>query len=255
MRGNHLLLLLSAAMLIFLQSCNFPRPTPTGQQGAATATSVALTQQAGGIPVTGGTGTPAQPILSAQTSLDCRMGPGSAYPLVATINPGSGFLVIGRYTAGNFWVIANPTGGSCWVSSRKTIVAGDTSRLPEYPAPPKATATPSPTEAATATSVSGSLPAPANLKASRVCGKGFHGKTPIWIEGVVLTWQPSTGQEGYRVYHNGQLVAPLPADATLENVQITYPRSANGQPDSFGVEAYNGSATSVRATVNVPRCP
>ncbi len=255
MKRNPFLVVLFAAMLTLLQSCNFPRPTPTGQAYVETARAMAATQQA--IPVTGGTGTPAQTILSVNSSTNCWTGPGKAYTLVFTLEPGSGYLVIGKYSSGNFWIIANPTGGACWVPGKHASVVGDTSRLPEYPAPatPTNTPNPTPTAGATATSSAGALPAPGQLSATRVCGKGFNGKAPVWVEGVVLTWQPSTGQSGYRVYQDNQPITPVAANATADTIQFVYSRGNTQPSDVFGVQAFNGSGSSPVVTVNVPRCP
>ena len=129
MKRNGLLVMAVAAMLILLQACNFPRPTPTAQAG---------------IPVTGSTATPSQTVLSVRSMANCRTGPGSAYDRVFSLQPGSNYLVIGRYISGNFWIIANPAGGACWVSGKKAVVSGDISRLPVYPAPAKPTSVPRP---------------------------------------------------------------------------------------------------------------
>lgn len=253
MKRNPFLAMLFAAVLVLLQSCNFPQPALSAN--AATATALAGTQQ--GIPVTGATGTPAQAILSVNSSSYCRTGPGSAYGLVATLNPGAGFLVIGKFSSGNFWIIANPAGGACWVSGRSAVVAGDTSRLPEYPAPPRPTAAPGATPAvgATPTSNAGALPAPASLNATRVCARGSHGRVKIWVEDIMLTWQPSGGQAGYRLYADNQALTPAPANATSVNIQLTYAQSGPPTPHTLGVEAYNDSNTSPRASVIVAGCP
>jgi hypothetical protein len=205
-----------------------------------------------------GTGTPSQIILSVRSMTNCRAGPGNAYDLVFSLEPGSGYLVIGKYSSGNFWIIANPAGGACWVSGKNATVAGDTSRLPVYPAPAKPTNAPSPTSTAAPapTSGAGALPAPGALYASRVCGKGFHGKVPIWVEDVLLTWQPSVGQSGYRITSDNQPLTPVPGDATTDHIQFAYNRSDNSQAaDTFGVQAFNDSGSSAVTTVSVPRCP
>lgn len=249
MKTNHFVLVLFTASLAFVQSCNFPVPAGTGRQLAATQTAQAL------VPVTGGTGTPTTTILSVSTATKCRSGPGSAYDVVATLNPGSGFVVIGRYIAGNFWIIANPAGGTCWVASRNAIVAGNTARLPEYPAPPVPAATPAAT--ATTASSGGLIPgAPSALSGSRTCGRGFNGKTPIWVEDVVLSWQPGNGQTGYRIYLDNVLVSAVTGNSTTASLQVTYSRGG-GQPvsDTFGVEAYNLFGASVVSSVVVLRCP
>ncbi len=259
MKQNPLLAVLFAAMLVFLQSCNFPRPTPISQQNSATATALAMTQQAGGVPVTGGTGAPTTTTLAVQSPTPCRAGPGPAYPLVATLEPGAGFLVVGKNSGSTVWVIANPAGGTCWVLAKNAIISGDTSRLPVYPAPLRPTAAPSATDTAPAGGGPGpniNAPAsPTSLYASRVCAKGFIGKTPVWVEDVVLTWQPSYGQQGYRIFRNNQPISAVTSDATGDNIQFAYPRANGGGSDVFGVAAFNASGASPQALVTVPGCP
>ena len=77
----------------------------------------------------------------------------------------------------------------------------------------------------------------------------------IWAEDIVLTWQPSTGQQGYRVYADNQLVTPAPADATSANIELTYAQVGGPVSHILAVEAFNGSSTSPQAMVTVPGCP
>ncbi len=243
MKRSHLIPVLLIALLVLVEACNFPVPTPTAQQLSATETAQAA------VPVTGATGTPATTTLSVSTATPCRSGPGVAYSVLATLNPGSAFIIVGKYTAGNFWIIANPAGGTCWVFGKNAIVAGNTDRLPEYPAPPMPASTPTPTAAA-----AGPVPtAPGGLSASRFCARGMNGKTLIWREDVVLTWQSSTGQIGYRIYRDNQPV--LTIDIPTADLQFTYNRNAGVSSDTFSVEAYNNSGASPRSSVYVPRCP
>ncbi len=247
MRVRSITVVVLSALLALIGACNFPVPTPTAQQVAATETAQAA------VPVTGGTGTPTTTptttTLSVSTATPCRSGPEAAYGVVATLNPGSAFIIVGKYTAGNFWVIANPAGGTCWVFGRNAIVAGNTDRLPEFPAPPLPASTPT----LTAVPAGPVPPAPTGLSGSRFCARGMNGKTLIWREDVVLTWQSGTGELGYRIFRDNQPV--LTVDTPTADFQFTYNRNAGVSSDTFSVEAYNNFGASPRSSVYVPRCP
>ncbi len=130
MKSHLLTATVLVTMLIFMVSCNFPRPTATPQAG---------------IPVTGASSTPPNAILTVQTVTACRTGPGRAYDGVFKVKPGSSYVVVAKHSSDNFWIITNPVGGTCWVSGRNATVTGNTASLPEVPVPPKPTVTPNPT--------------------------------------------------------------------------------------------------------------
>ncbi len=152
MRKKHFALLALAALLVALPACNLPI-NPLAALGLSTGTPA-------GVPVTGGTptATPAVPQLSVTSATNCRTGPGKAYDLVFTANPGPDYTVVGQYNRGGYWIIANPLGGSCWVWAQNAVVSGSTADLPAYPAP--------------ALEEPATMPRPAalgNLFASRTC--------------------------------------------------------------------------------------
>ncbi len=239
MRKKHFAVLALAALLVALPACNLPI-NPLAALGLSTATPA-------GLAVTGGTGTPTPtvPQLSVTSATPCRMGPGKAYDLVFTANPGADYTVVGQYNRGGYWIIANPLGGSCWLSAQNAVVSGSTVGLPAYPAPAleEPTTMPRPT-------------ALGNLFASRTCTAGVRGTTPIWIEGVSLSWNPSHGETGYQVFRDGTQIFTLPAGALNYDVVIRYDQGGSGPLfDSFGVQAFNSSGTSPRSSVTIARCP
>ena len=96
------------ALVIAALACNL-QPTPTPGSGVA---------------------------VTVTTATNCRMGPGTEYEIVLTVNPGMSFEVVGANRSLNYWIIRNPAGGTCWLWGQYAIVTGDTSTLPEYPPPP-----------------------------------------------------------------------------------------------------------------------
>ena len=278
MRAKRIYLAFSV-LLIAILACNLPGGQTSTPDLAATITAQALTLQVPtGTPPPAFTDTPSSVEASVTSPTNCRTGPSSAYDLVFTANTGQSFEVIGKNTSTNYWIITNPTGGSCWLWGQNTTVTGDTSSLPEYPVPdappthtPKPTKTPKPT--ATQTQTSGGLPiftfrppaltaillkptAPTNLAQSRSCNEYFQGIIPKWAEAVTLTWQSSNFESGYKVYENGGLVATLSSASTSYHTTLDYDTGTGGPLyDTFGVEAYNGAGSSQRPEVDVPRCP
>ncbi len=211
------------------------------------AVSPVATPTPGGVPVTGGTGTPSMPEVSVTSPTNCRTGPSTAFDLVFTANPGPRYTIIGVYSGGNYWIIDNPAGGVCWLWAQNAVVAGNTAGLPVYPAP---------TQEETEVPPLPKPSAPGNLAQSRTCMAGVKNGTSIWIESVTLNWNPSARQTGYHIYKNNSQIANLPAGATAYFIQLRYDQAATGpQFDMFGVEAFNSSGGSPRVSVDVPRCP
>ncbi len=240
------LVAIALAALLALSACNVtvsPSLTPT--PGTSTPT-------AGGVPVTGATTTPTAsaagaPQLTVTAATNCRTGPSAAYELVFTANPGPSYPILGVYNQGGYWIIANPLGGTCWIWGQNAVVSGNAAGLPAYPAPSlRGTAgpgEPKPSE-------------PGDLSASKACTAGVVGTTRVWVESVTLTWNASDEEIGYQIYRDGVLVASVPAGATSYFIQFRYDQAAGApQFDAFGVQAFNDSKNSVRAMVNMQRCP
>jgi hypothetical protein len=175
--------LLFAIILLFtvsLTACNFPIGGSTGESESAAQTAIALnvaltqfaaTQTAAVPPVVEPSATVAMPTsepytptpsmtaeptatptqggvwLTVQENTNCRSGPGSMFSFMGLINAGQQVEAVGRSTINDYFYIKNPTNYSdyCWLWSRYSTVAGDTSILPVF------TPQPTPTPAVTPT--------------------------------------------------------------------------------------------------------
>jgi len=88
---------------------------------------------------------PGAPTVSVSSPTNCRTGPSIDYDLLYTLNVGETVEVVGKYSDGNYWVIANPDGGgNCWLWGEYATITGNTDNLPEMippPAPPTAVPT------------------------------------------------------------------------------------------------------------------
>ena len=86
--------------------------------------------------------TPSTPTLTVTTATNCRTGPGQAYPIVGSVNPGQTAEIVGRYS-GEYWVVREPASATpiCWVWNQYATVTGNVSALPYFDAPPTPTAT------------------------------------------------------------------------------------------------------------------
>src|SRR5688572_14835217 len=108
------LLILSLAAI----SCNLPA---SGQPGAGEATETftpvvdsltpALTVTAGPSP------TACNPSITANSDLNVRSGPGTAYGSVDNLATGAPATVIGKNSDSSWWQINRPAGGTGWVSA------------------------------------------------------------------------------------------------------------------------------------------
>ena len=239
-----------SALVIAALACNL-QPTPTPGSGVA---------------------------VTVTTATNCRMGPGTEYEIVLTVNPGMSFEVVGANRSLNYWIIRNPAGGTCWLWGQYAIVTGDTSTLPEYPPPPTPTGPSSTPAAATATvtltpaaspttgPTSTTAPlvpsAPVNMTGDRSCEAFMSGSTPMWRETVALLWtDTATGEVGFRIYQKTQaqtevLLTSIPPNSGAYYPQLEYAQGTGGALyDNFSVTAYNTGGESTRATVDVNRCP
>ena len=245
----------------------------TGGQSNLAATITAQAQLINGQPGTPDTPetslstTPSVAEVSVTVDTNCRKGPSSAYDLVFTVNPGQPETVVGKDTPDNYWIINNPSGGTCWLWGMNAVVTGNTSGLPEYPPPAKPTAkftkTPKPTNTPKPTTTAGLPPAaelppapPGNLSAKTLCTLE-KGTPPKWIEHITLTWQDNAINEtGYKVYKNSSLFATLGPNSTQYSTSMSYPPGIVGivTNDVFAVNSFNNGGSSTRPSVNVAEC-
>jgi hypothetical protein len=78
---------------------------------------------------------PSVPMVSVTTGTNCRTGPGREYDIVGGAPVGVKFVVIGRNTSTDYWIIRLQDGRECWLWGRHAVVEGNVSTLPEYAIP------------------------------------------------------------------------------------------------------------------------
>jgi hypothetical protein len=204
--------------------------------------------------------------VSVTSDTNCRTGPAKAFDLIFLAHPGTEFEVVGKNSPTGYWVVNNPTGGTCWLWGEYAVVDGDISNLPEYPSPqlptPASTQTPAATKTAEATKTpeppSAAPNAPGDLRERRVC-ESFTNRqfVPLWR--VTFTWawdDNSSDEDGFRVYLGNSLRETLPKDSNNYSETWEYAKSYAGPyPYKFGVEAYNSAGASARITTDIHLCP
>jgi len=254
-------------LTISVSACNLPSQSPgtatAEAEAAATASALALvlTTPPPGItdipsstpfptdtPSITPTSTSSVPMVTVSQNTNCRTGPGLVYDLVGGLLVGEQAVIVGKYSAGNYWIVNNPdAAGTCWLWGQYATVTGNTAGLPEYTPPPTPTPTNTPTPTFTPT-----IPppaAPATFTANKVCtpvGPAFNYQ-------FILQWDDSANNEdGYRIYFNGGLLTSLPANT------VTYPHVVGvlgpGVPIMYDVEAYNATGPSAKKSITVT-CP
>jgi hypothetical protein len=177
MRYQKRILIAVSTLLAVALACNLPSQAPTPTLDVQTI----LTQTAQSLPATQAatptspfpavtttatiplTISPTVPTISVTVNTNCRTGPGVAYDLIGGLLVGEKAVVVGKYTARNYWIIDNPdAAGSCWLWGEYAVVTGDIARLPEMTPPPSPTPTrtltPSLTPTSTPTSTSTATP-------------------------------------------------------------------------------------------------
>ena len=206
--------------ILGLSACNLPSQAPSDPKGqaeeAATATLLALTLATQNnqplttaipsstpfptdTPTITPTFTPSVPMVTVSQNTNCRTGPGVVYDLIGGLLIGEEAVVVGKYSAGNYWIINNPdSSGTCWLWGQYATVTGNSAGLPEYTPPPTPTITPTPTFTPTPSPPN----APASFTASKACIPLLP--SPNFNYQFVLQWTDSANNEdGYRVYFNG----------------------------------------------------
>ena len=81
---------------------------------------------------------PSVPMVSVTVGTNCRSGPGREYLILGGAQVGVKFIMVGRNTQTNYWIIRLADGQECWLWGEHAILEGDVASLPEYaiPAPP-----------------------------------------------------------------------------------------------------------------------
>lgn len=284
MKRNQSFLIFVGALTIAAMACNMPAAQPSAETEAPTEAPTEVSTQELEVAEATEPPTEAVPVgvtVSVTTATNCRTGPDAAYQLLMTVQPGSSFVVVGKYTPLNYWIINMPTEGTCWLWGKYATTVGDTSTLPEIAAPappPVAQVDPNPTESSNDSNSnedsednsndSGNdnggnpplipiipiIPAvlipspPANVNVNVDCDFNF----PTTTQTSVITWSDTGSETGYIVYKNGAPIANLGANTTnyidMFNVLLS-----PGSKITYGVQTVIGSAKSSPAekTVNV----
>ena len=88
------------------------------------------------------TASPGVPMVSVTVGTNCRTGPGRVYDRIGGAQVGVRFVIVGKHTPTNYWIIRLPDGRECWLWGQHAVVEGNVSSLPEYTPPPRPTPLP-----------------------------------------------------------------------------------------------------------------
>ncbi len=137
--------------------------------------------------------TPTNPVLTTQTDLNARVGPGTDYDLIGLLPSGTSTEIIGRDENRQWWQVRfNPApDGVGWVSADPAFsTASNVDNVPvvQIPATPTGTPTPTPTHTPTGTSTSTPTHTPTN--------------TPTPTETPTITPTPTATTESETVEFN-----------------------------------------------------
>ena len=78
------------------------------------------------------TSSPAVPLVSVSSETNCRTGPSVNYKLIWKANAGTKFVVVGKHSPTNYWIIRLDDGRECWLWGQYATVEGNVSSLLEY---------------------------------------------------------------------------------------------------------------------------
>ena len=259
---------LGTTLVLFgVLACSLQGGPSAGQPDlAATITAQYLTLQAPIATAATATGAGSSAVeVSVTSDTNCRTGPSQDFDRVFVAHPSQSFKVVGKNTSTNYWIITDPSGGTCWLWGQYAILTGDPSTLPEYPKPaqpnPGPTKTPKPTKTPqqSASATPAAPAAPGGMAYERTCEMyiASDGFTPKWSEAISLTWQDNaTNETGYRLYKNGSPLPVLPPDSTAYHITERYNTGTGGTLFiAFKVEAFNNYGTSDPTGLDVPKCP
>lgn len=173
------------------------------------------------------------PTITFTQNTNCRLGDSTAYDVVTSFNEGETLVIAGRNAATTwFWVLMPNSSQHCWVAGTTGTLAGPYQTVPVITPPPlPATDTPE-----------GAPAAPGNVQAIEEACSGTEYK-------VRVQWNDVAGEDGYRVYRDGALIATLGPDATS---YVDTPPNYSGH--NYGVEAFNASGTSARPVATEDGC-
>jgi hypothetical protein len=175
--------------------------------------------------------------------LNVRAGPGTDYPIVATVPVGTPFTVLGQDPTGGWLYVSLSNGGTGWVDRSLTTFAGLAPVL-FVPAPP--VPTPIPTAVPTAT------PVPATVSAPTVQLLA-PGANASFVTGNQLTVQwTATDNSGIALSQVQLLVDNSVVQSTAGNGQTSLQASQQWQATSVGSHTISVIATDVQGNASAP---
>ena len=167
------------------------------------------------------------PTFGFSMNANCRGGPSTDYEVGTSFLTGQTARIDGRNdTDPRWWWVAMPGGGHCWVSGSTGSAACLIADVPVIAALPLPTVV-IPTDT--------SAPPPPPSKPTTPGGLSVTNKVCDSSSYVVgLAWGDLSGEDGYRVYRDGGVIANLPAEATAYD---DLPPDYNAH--NYFVQAYN----------------
>lgn len=173
---------------------------------------------------------PGEATFVLDRNANCRLGPSTEYEAEDSYLAGQTLVIEGRNDTGTWFWVRRPTGGHCWISTVTGAASGPFDAVQIVVAPPL----PEPP--------SGPPAAPGNFSvATQVCSAETFT--------VALSWNDVAGEQGYRIYRDGGLIATIGANATFySDVSPDY------NAHSYRVEAFNADGANLSASKNSDGC-
>jgi hypothetical protein len=151
--------------------------------------------------------TPVPAMLMVGGDIPCYAGPATDYQVAVTISIGQKADVLGMDEGGEFWIIKNPEDGpQCWIEVRYSTILGEADSIPTL------------IVESLPTKMIPTMQAPRDFTGTLTC-VFFHSNlyTNNSAEHRVvvrLKWRDIKGEQGYRLFRNGVLVAEIGSNST-----------------------------------------
>jgi len=171
----------------------------------------------------------ALPLFTFTQQANCRKGPNTLYDSVGFGQIGQAAQIEGLSDpAGWYYVLLPNAVNRCFVAGSTGTVTGSTDGLSVIPAPPLPVAPVAPA-------------APVLNVSNQICDATQYV--------VRLSWKDVDGEDGYRVYRDGALLATLGSGATSYN-----DASPDYSPHEYFAEAFNAVGEAASAKTKSPGC-
>ena len=176
-----------------------------------------------------------QPQIIVKGAVNVRSGPGTAYPLLGSLEQGQEFEIVGRDGQSDWWQFCCLSGDQGWVSADLVDTAGPVAEVavaasipppPATPTPAPPTATPEPTRPAVDYVVAGFRLRPIGQDAQR-CNAG---ENSIWVYVEDPAGNPVDGARVREIFSNRILVTGAQGKGP-GRVQYDIYRGGGGQMD------------------------